>query len=253
MRFVFLTGLLALPACQIEPQAMFENSVGSNNLDFIRPSDPQTYACSRFTGTGTRQMPDPRRDELMADDDRLFEAFFTDGTMVPIWIHPDVPDPETRVAQLGPPLGHLPTAMRNDLNKVVVLDSDAAFAEDLGRFFVIGTERMDRRLADNDLEETVFHEAFHATLDIPNASDPDWLAAKQADGAVLTEYARNEREDMAEHALFALAVLRHPGRLPVRMEAQIRETIPNRLAFFQGMLDRGAWTVQVGPTPDCPR
>ncbi|MEM7489231.1 MAG: hypothetical protein AAF390_08925 [Pseudomonadota bacterium] len=247
---VFALILAASPAAATP---LFPNSVASNDLDFIRPGDPQTFACLRATGTGRREMPDPRRDDLFADGVHLFEALFTDGTMVPIWVHPDVDDPAARAAQLGPPLGHLPTAMRAPLTRVVVLDGDAgAFSEDQGRFFVLGTDRMDVRLSEDDLEETVFHETVHASLDIPHAASAAWRAAVNADGAFVTEYATNPQEDMAEHALFALPVLRHPGRLPPEIETRVRDLIPNRLAFFQALLDDGPWTRPVGPAPTCP-
>ena len=38
---------------------------------------------------------------------------------------------------------------------------------------------------------------------------------------------------MLVSALFAWAMLMHPGRLPAKVEAQAREIMPNRLAFFE--------------------
>ena len=40
---------------------------------------------------------------------------------------------------------------------------------------------------------------------------------------------------MAESALFAWAVLQHPGRLPASIEAEVRRIMPNRLAFFDDL------------------
>jgi hypothetical protein len=250
MRRSFLA--LLVMASEAAATPLFPNAIASNDLDFIRPGDARTFACVRAAGTGRREMPDPRREDLFAHDVRLFEALFTDGTVVPVWVHPDVGDAAARVAQLGPALGHLPMVMRASLTRVVVLKGHMAFAEDRGRFFVIGTGRIDRRLADGDLAETVFHEAVHASLDIPLAASPEWLAAVEADGAHVTGYAADPREDLAESALFALALLRHPGRLPPDVEAGVRALIPNRLAFFGAVLGEGLWTRAVGPPPDCP-
>ena len=42
---------------------IYENSVVSNDLDFIRPSDPGTFACLRYDGRFRAEMPHKRRDE----------------------------------------------------------------------------------------------------------------------------------------------------------------------------------------------
>ena len=53
----------------------------------------------------------------------------------------------------------------------------------------------------------------------------------------VTQYAANNRrkEDLAESALFAWAMLVHPGRLPQGIEARVRKIMPNRLAFFDDL------------------
>ena len=44
------------------------------------------------------------------------------------------------------------------------------------------------------------------------------------------------REDMAETALFAWGILRHPGRIPSADTADIKAVVPNRIAFLGEIL-----------------
>ena len=56
--------------------------------------------------------------------------------------------------------------MRRMLDHVVIHRGNAtAFAEYLGHFFVLYSANIKVRIRNHDLEETVFHEAVHATLD----------------------------------------------------------------------------------------
>ncbi len=217
---------------------IFPNSVVSNDLDFIRSSDFDVFACIKYEGKIRAEMPDRRHDELHANGVFSYSAKYRDGTSVGIWVHPDVGtrDAARKLAlQAAGPVGKLPTIMRSRLSHIVIhKGSQSAFAEDRGRFFVLYSGNMATRLRNHDLEETVFHESVHATLDHPMLASAEWKKAQRADGDFVTEYARDRpnKEDMAESALFAWAILFYPGRLPDFVEEEVRRIMPNRLAFF---------------------
>ncbi|MEM6387855.1 MAG: hypothetical protein AAF718_16635 [Pseudomonadota bacterium] len=227
---VWPTALMAEP--------LFPNSVVSNDIDFISDSDPSAFYCLTYFGTAQKEMPDKRGGDLFADGVYEFEAWFTDGTAVGIWVHPDLGSmgaAEEVAEQVTGPLGRLPSFMREVLNHVVIHKGDeTAFAEDLGHFFVLYDGNMKKRLATRDLEETVFHEAVHATLDHEIANGDLWLGAQLADGTFVTDYAAANptQEDLAETALFALTYFRHPERLPDNMPDTLEALIPNRLALL---------------------
>jgi hypothetical protein len=135
--------------------------------------------------------------------------------------------------------------MRERLSRVVVHSGDhTAFAEHLGHFFVVFVDNIQKRISTHDLEETVFHESVHATLDAEWAESAEWRQAQAADGAFITEYAAEEPEgeDLAESALFAFTYLRHPERLPPDVRLGIETTMLARLSFFE--------TIFVAPEPD---
>lgn len=128
--------------------------------------------------------------------------------------------------------------MRSKLDHVVIHKGDeVAFGEKGGHLFVLYSDNIRTRIRNHDLEETVFHESVHATLDAKYLRARKWRNAQRADGAFITVYAANlpEKEDLAESALFAWTMLVHPGRLPARVEQRVRDIMPNRLAFFENL------------------
>jgi hypothetical protein len=235
-----LTASLLLAAIgTVAAEPLFHNSVVSNDLDFIREDDPEAEFCLQYLGASRAEMPDKRSDILFVDDVHIFRAVFAQSNAIEIWVHPEVGDKTDAEAIVDPVLraiARLPQPMRELLNHAVIHEgNETAFSEDRGRFFVMYTENIRSRISTQDISETVFHESVHATLDIPHAASSEWQAAQEADGDFVTEYAQKfpKQEDMAESALFAWTVLKHPGRLPPEIEARVAGLIPNRLAYFQ--------------------
>jgi hypothetical protein len=191
-------------------------------------------------------MPDKRNDELMDKETFVFEATFSDGSKVEVWAHSSfgsVGQAERYALMLSAPLGKLPPVMRGKLAHVVVHKGDAtAFGEAEGNFFVVYSENMETRVRDHDLEETVFHESVHATLEMTYRKNRDWLAAQKADTGFITKYAADNPslEDLPEAALFVYTMLENPGRLPAEVEAWVKRHMPNRLAFFRGIFSESA-------------
>lgn len=181
---------------------------------------------------------------------------FAEGD-VEVWVHPDVGSKADAEALIDPVIrsvARLPQPMRALLRHVVVHEgNETAFAEDLGRFFVMYSENIRDRVSTRDISETVFHEAIHATLDVPHASGEAWLSAQRADGGFVTSYAAEfpAQEDLAESALFAWTVLKHPGRLSSTMEASVRSLIPNRIAFFDTLFEGWEPANSTAPAPQC--
>lgn len=232
-----LSALLFSPVLSTA-EPLFPNSVVSNNIDFIKTSDPSAFHCLGYLGQSRKEMPDKRGGALMADGVYVFEARFRDGARVGIWVHPDMGSQKAaaRVAgQLSGPLGRLPSFMRMKLDHVVIHKGDeTAFAEDRGHFFVLYDQNMAKRIRTHDLEETVFHESVHATLDHAIAAQRAWKKAQRRDGGFVTTYAANHpgKEDLAETALFAMTYFLHPERLPADVRAKLAQLVPNRLEFL---------------------
>ena len=240
---MLVAGCLSLVALTstVTGAPLYPNSVVSNDHEFIATSDESAFACLTFDGRREAEMPDKRSDRLTAKDTFIFTARYTDGTTVGLWAHPKFKSRKKALKSVEPvaeAVGKLPTFMRATLDHVVIHRGDeTAFGESEGHFFVLYSANIRTCIRNHDLEETVFHESVHATLDSEYARSKEWLQAQKADGDFITKYAKRlpKKEDLAESALFAWTMIMHPGRLPARVEARASEIMPNRLAFFEGL------------------
>ncbi len=217
---------------------LFPNSVVSNDIDFILEIDPDVFLEVTFLGLDDKEMPSSLSEELFDTDTFVFQAEFEGGHTTEIWCHSSFGTQEAAqeyAEKLGPRLGKLPAIQREMLNHVVIHNGNAgAYAETEGQFFILYSENMDDRISTNDLEETVFHESVHSSLQAIYEGEPIWTNAQDADQAFITEYAQElpGLEDMPETALFAYAYLTYPGRLPQEVEEWMTEHNPNKLEFF---------------------
>lgn len=223
----------------VEP--LFENSIASTNIDFIKSTDPDTFLSITYQGRFEKEMPGSEFD-LIDKNAFVFQASFTNNKKIGIWCHSSFQTVEAAAGyanKLTDKLGKLPIFMRDELSHVVIHTGDGgAFAEDRGKFFVIFTERIDKRISENDLEETVFHESIHVAIDLTYAKSSGWTQAQKNDNAFITNYAKSRpnKEDLAETAIFVYAMENYPGRIPSDVEEWVLKNISNRYNFLKPIL-----------------
>jgi len=222
---------------------LYPSSIVATDFDFITDSDPNAFWTLDYLGLIPFEMPDKRPNPLpLLQDAYVFNAKFSDGTQVRIAESKEFGSKDA--AQLDAEryisrLGKLPSVYRQKLRHIVVHKGGAdttAFAEDKGHFFVIYSDNATKRIGTHDLEETFFHEATHATIQVDHILGAPWIQAKTADNAFITDYAKSGgQEDFAESALFAYTIIKHPERFPLDERTKIEQQIPNRIAFFRGI------------------
>lgn len=228
-----------LPEDSIPASPLFQNSIVSTDIDFIMSEDSSAFLDIQYIGQSEQEMPDRRNDVLMDASAYVFEASFSGGKTVGIYAHSSFGSLEVaeKYAQmLSGPLGKLPEVQRSKLSHVIIHKGDeTAFGESEGHFFVLYSQNMETRIRNHDLEETVFHESVHATLETIYQNDEDWLKAQAADGTYITDYAKSlpNLEDLPETAIFAYTMIEHPGRLSPEIEEWVHNNIPNRFEFFK--------------------
>ncbi len=228
---------------RLSAETLFKSSVVGTDIDFIERDDKTASSYHCYLGRFTLEMPDRRNNTLMDANAEKFSIHYDDGTEVEIWGHSDFggrDDVEKYVIILADPIGKLPKYMRQQLFHVVVhKGNEAAFAESHGGFFVMYSDNIAFRFSENDLEETVFHESVHATLDRDHIESEDWSLAQKMDRNFVTQYGAKvpHKEDLAETALFAHTMIKHPGRLPAETEKWLQVNIPNRLAYLQSVFN----------------
>lgn len=223
---------------------LFINSIVSTDIDFIQSDDPDAFLSLSFVGRDRKEMPGSLDSEELIDEEAfIFEATFSNNKKLPIWLHSSFGTEEAAqeyAEKATGPLGKLPQFMRDRLDHVVIHKGDhTAFGEHIGHFFVLYSDNMDTRISNNDLEETVFHESVHASLDLDYAEGEEWISAQVQDCQFITHYAKDnfDGEDLAETAIFAYTMITNPGRLDSSTEDWIKLEIPNRLAFFRALFE----------------
>jgi hypothetical protein len=239
IRGLILVGLLA-------PQAVAEGlaeppfgDTAGTVFDIITAADPTAFLCVEARGRAPRQIWDKRVDGEPVVEAHLFLARFADGAEIEIAVNPEF-DAATALAlanRFALPLGQLPTSLRAGIERFSIHGGDEAFHAGTGQI-VVYTEKAEQRASYSHLEESLFHESVHASWDEAHRLAPGWRAAQAADGGFLTRYAAEspDREDLAETALFAFAILHHPGRLPPVDTADTVRSVPNRIAYIAELL-----------------
>lgn len=237
--------VIAFLVCAAPPVALtqdYSTSIVGTDFDLITDSDPSCFESLTFDRLDKRaEMPDKTRDGLFRPA-YVFLSKYSDATQLRVFVDARFGDKDTafnEAMRYAERLGKLPTALRGGIRRLVIHKSDqetTAFS-DLG-LIVVYSANATKRIADNDLEETLFHESVHASWDGKYAKSERWKRAQFADGAFATVYAKRkpELEDLAESALFAFAVIHHPERLPREDLTKIKKAIPNRILFIESLL-----------------
>lgn len=218
------------------------DSTADTVFDIIAADDPSSFRCLTDIGRGARQIWDKRVDGEPVVEAFLFTADYSDGASIEIAVNPEfatVDKARAEAMRYAVPLGRLPPLLREGLGRLSIHGGDEGFHAGTGQI-VVYAERATRRIAQAHLEESLFHEAVHATLDDEHRLAPAWQEAKRRDGGFLTSYAQAtpDREDLAETALFAFALLHYPERFPPVDTQTVRAAVPNRLAYIAQLFPR---------------
>ena len=262
--------LVILAASPVLAEPPFQGTVWlSPNI--ITTADPSGLTGVTYTGRGERTIWDYRVLDWITVNAYLFVARIRDRS-IEFQVNPEFGSVDAARAEVdtyAPALGRLPAVLLSRAEKVHVNAGDpghpdAAPRGRLGgratrvfggnyfdRSFTIHTGYGQRILRDGFLEEALFHEGAHVSLQ--NHQDAvGWREAQEADGEYISDYASDfpDREDVAESVLPYFAIRYRPARLSASRRAAIADTIPNRLAYFDGLsLDWSPYTQAARPAP----
>lgn len=219
-------------------------------FDIITRDDPSVFACLEPRPPAPRRIWDKRVDGEPVVEAHLFRAHYRDGAVIEIAVNPEFTAPDARglAERFAHPLGQLPSRLREGIERFSIHGGSEGFHAGTGQI-VVYTDTARQREGYDHLEESLFHEAVHASWDEAHRLSEGWRAAQRADGGFLTGYAARspEREDLAETALFGFAIQHHPDRFPPVDTQLVRDRVPNRLAYIAGLLPQGV------PLADPPR
>lgn len=246
MRRVLLTALAAgLVACGSDasptPTERVVPPFGGTifiDPDIITDDDPTTFVGLTYTGRAERTMYD-RRFGWITIEPHLFDAEFDDGLTTEIQVNPEFGDSaaaRVQAERYGDAVGRIPTSLRVDMETMWIHLGNEPFGGGNNNILV-HTGLAEQYIRDGILEETLVHEGAHTSLDAYHATASGWLAAQEADGNFISTYARDHplREDIAETLVPWVAVRYRSDRIDASLEAVILRTIPNRIAYLDGL------------------
>ncbi len=231
--------------------------------DILTTADPSGLTGIAYNGRGDRTIWDYRVLDWIKVNTYLFEARIH-GRRIEFQVNPEFGSVDAARAEVDTyalALGRLPAVLLSRAEKVHVNAGDPGHPDAakrgrvtkvfggnyFDRSFTIHTGYGQRILRDGFLEEALFHEGAHVSLQ--NHQDaPGWRAAQEADGEYISDYARDfpDREDMAESLLPYFAIRYRPDRLSADHRAAIEDAISNRLEYFDGLaLDWSPYTSAV--------
>ncbi len=150
--------------------APIESTGADQERDLIRPGDPTAFGCVVDLGVGPGEFFDKTSGELVFPPDTgFFEVRYSDGSTVEIRIHPDLAttgDLAVRAERIAEPIGLLPPELRRGIERVGLLGGDeTAQADGGGEGIHLYAENVEVRASAGRLEETLFHESVHTSLD----------------------------------------------------------------------------------------
>jgi hypothetical protein len=227
-----------------QPSHPLFDSTADTVFDIIHETDPTTFSCLEYIGREERQIWDKRVNGEPIINTFVFVSQYSDGTSIQIALNPEFDTVETareEALRYVNALGQLPTALRKGIRRLSIHKGRRGFhAGD--EQIVMYAGMTDHRLSYNHLEESVFHESVHASWDAQHRLSTGWKNAQARDGQFLTKYGQKspEREDLAETALFAYAILHHPGRIPPVDTEDTLRTVPHRIAYIKELLPPGS-------------
>ena len=214
------------------------------NPNIITSADPSSLRSVTYRGRAERRFTDLDAGQVVELNVYLFDVQF-ESRLVEFEVHPEYGSRQAareQVDNYAAPLGRMPQALLSGANEVEISVSaeannfSATNANDAGIFHVSSTAG-DRELPQGWVEEVFFHEGVHVSLDNRYRRTREWRVAQEADGTFISEYARDNAawEDLAETALAWFGVRYQADRMTASHINTILDTIPNRLAYLDGL------------------
>ena len=150
-------------------------------------------------------------------------------------------------------IGRIPLSLRAGVKGFCIQGGDSLFSMSFDSILNIHHGQGLILIKDGILEEALVHEGVHAGLDPTYAESPQWVAAQKADVRFISNYAAEnpKTEDLAECALFWIALKYVPWRLTEEESSTINATIPHRLKFLDKIPFNEhpmEWDSEEGPT-----
>jgi len=173
----------------------------------------------------------------------LFEVTFEKGVKAEFQVHKEFGNQSKAakpVETYAPDVGKIPMEMLENISQVWIMKGNNPWGGGINNdgtgHILIHTEKRDEYANDGIVEETLIHEAAHASLDKTLYNDA-WFKAADKDKNYISDYAKDypNREDVAETFLMYFAVEYQKNRLSATDRALTVNAIPNRIKYLNSL------------------
>ncbi len=207
------------------------------DADIITPDDPSTLETLNFELLITDDVFDDRYREAVPAEFFRFTATYRNGSNVLFDVNTGFYDKTiaTGVAySYAFVLGQQPAILKRNVKRIVVHEEGDGWSANALGLIIIQHGEYDYYKRRRSLEELMFHETVHTSLDRQVEFDAKWKLAQKNDDRFITDYAMSApwAEDVAESFLAYFAVTMRSDRLSRRTIRRIEGAIPNRLEYF---------------------
>lgn len=235
--FCLFSGLLSAADKKKEKAPPFfgTKAIGKNILN---ASDPSTFKELSDDGDAQRKVFDRRIPGWSETKVWLFKAVYADrAEPTEVQVNKefsDVAKARTLALKYAKAVGQLPVCLRRDLRSITIHDGEQPFGGG-NQNMLIHVQQAVKLEKEGILEEVLFHEATHTSLDADHKVAAGWVSAQKADGGFISTYAAENpvREDLAESFLCYFAAKHRRARIAGDVYATITKSIPARMAYFE--------------------
>jgi hypothetical protein len=223
--------------------------------DIIRKNDPSDFISLEYVGLVKENPYDYRADTSVPQDMFVFNVKYKykKGTRVRVNTEfGNVKNAQKQAERYAFVVGQMPYVLLRDLDTITIHKGKEAFGGG-SRDILVHTGSGDDFMRNGFVEEVVFHEGCHTSLDADAKENPAWEKARLLDDDFISTYALDfpHREDVAESCLMYFALRYRPDRIPNGIKNLIQKTIPARIDYFDKyvMFDNDTYmaTLEVAP------
>lgn len=165
--------------------------------NIITSTDPTTFQDITPKGQDYREMYDFRVDAFINNNAYLFDVNFKDGLSLEIQVNSEFENQTKSLLtaeKFAKEIGRLPTDLRRGVKTVWIHKGVCDFGGGNNNILIhVGKAAVFEKAG--FLEEALFHEGCHASLDPVHESSPKWLAAQIADGVFISDHAQKNPKE----------------------------------------------------------
>ena len=228
--------LLTLIGCDNIKSPPFYGTIFIHS-EIINDSDPSCFRDLNYLGQEIRTMFDRRVDDWIDNEAYCFPANYNDGLVIEVQVNSEFENQQLAkkfAEKYAFLIGKLPNELRKDVQTVWIHKGMKPFGGGNNNILIHTDWSEQNYEPQGIIEETLFHEACHTSLDLFHAKNSLWKNAQNLDSIFISEYARDNpiREDIAESYLPYFAIRYRRDRLPEELIKKIENAMPNRIKYF---------------------